>query len=87
MICGKCPIVLDIMGMRRFVEDGKTGILLDPQKLGDLGDVIIGILENDVLRQNIGENAREWALQNLESVQERVEKEADLVLSIVQKKE
>jgi len=39
-----------------------------------------------LLRRNIGENAREWALQNLDTWQERVEKEADLVLSTVQEK-
>lgn len=87
MICRKCPIVLDILGMRRFVEHGKTGILLDPEKLGDLSDVIVDILENDLLRQNIGENAREWALRNLDSLQERVEKEADLVYRIAQERE
>jgi glycosyltransferase involved in cell wall biosynthesis len=79
MLCGKTVIVLDILEMHRFVQDRDTGILLDPNKLDLLADTIIELLDNDQLRFKIGKRARKWANENLDSVEGRAKKEADLV--------
>jgi glycosyltransferase involved in cell wall biosynthesis len=79
MLCGKPVIVLDILQMRRFVKDRETGILLDPNRMDLLADAMIELLDNDSLRSEIGKNARKWADENLDSVEGRAKKEADLV--------
>ena len=59
--CGKPIIATRIPGLSEVIQDGKTGILVEPNNKEALSVAMSHLLENDSLRQTMGKNAREWA--------------------------
>lgn len=48
------------------IQDGVTGLLVEPKNHGQLGEAIIRLLADRHLRETIGHDARENVLENLE---------------------
>jgi glycosyltransferase involved in cell wall biosynthesis len=47
------------------IQDGRTGLLIESQKPADLGGAIIKLLDAPALRQQLGRQARQWAVKEL----------------------
>ena len=50
-------------GVPEAVRDGETGFLVPPGESGAVAEAVIRLLENDSLRERMGEAARQFALQ------------------------
>jgi glycosyltransferase involved in cell wall biosynthesis len=72
MICGKCIVALDTGNTGKIVSSGKTGILLSPDDLESLPKQILRLLDDDALREELGKSARQFALTNFRSWEERI---------------
>jgi glycosyltransferase involved in cell wall biosynthesis len=66
-----------------FVTHNETGILLEPDKLELLPSAIVTLLQDDALRNRLGENALRYAHQNFQTWEERVQAEVTLVEGLV----
>jgi glycosyltransferase involved in cell wall biosynthesis len=75
MLAGKCCVALDVGGTSKVMKHLETGYLININHLDSLSEVLIDLLKNQQLREYLGVNARNWALHNLESWAERLEKE------------
>ena len=58
LLAGKPVISYDIDGAKEVVIDGKTGILLPPQSIEPLGEAILGLANDAVLRDRMGQQGR-----------------------------
>ncbi len=56
-------VAVDNVGTREIVEDGVNGFLIEAQKVQDLSEAIIKLVENPDLRQKLGAAARQKVLQ------------------------
>lgn len=83
MIAGKCCVVLNVGGISNLIKDGVTGIIISKVQLNSLGQILIFLYENQVLRETLGKNAREWACQNLKTWDERLSQELQEVENIL----
>lgn len=61
MACGKPVVASNVGGIPFVVEEGKTGLLFESGNIEDLADKIMTILENEKLREKMGEAGRERA--------------------------
>ena len=61
MACGKPVVASNVGGIPFVVEEGKTGLLFESGNVEDLADKIMTILENEELREKMGEAGRERA--------------------------
>ncbi|MDB5802487.1 MAG: hypothetical protein JWL63_3426 [Rhodocyclales bacterium] len=61
--CGKPLVATDVPGCRELVVDGSTGLLVPPSNGSALGDAILRLLHDDVLRERLGTAARELVEQ------------------------
>lgn len=75
MVCGKCILTLDTGDTARIIRSGETGILLSLKNLEELPEKIIHLLDNNELRNELGKNARQYALDNFQSWDQRIEME------------
>jgi len=73
MSCGKCIITLDVGDTNKFIQNGKTGIVLSLNQLKYLSDVIVDLLKNEEKRELLGKNAKEFADENLWNWEERID--------------
>jgi glycosyltransferase involved in cell wall biosynthesis len=58
MACGLPVIASKIGGVVDVVEDGKSGILVEPGDISGLASAMVRLLKDNVLRQRLGEEAR-----------------------------
>lgn len=61
MAAGTPPIASRISGIKQQIEDGLTGIMIEPGDTGELADALIELLDNQEKRQTMGERSRERA--------------------------
>jgi len=59
--CGLPVVASRVGGIVSLIEDGRTGLLVDPENIDQLAGAIICLLKDPSLRQTIGEAAREHA--------------------------
>jgi len=89
MACGKCIVTLDSGATGELIEDGKTGRLLragsESEIVAELSEAIAGVLDDDVLRKALGENARTYAQEHFQTWEERTAMEVKLVAELVAK--
>lgn len=52
-------VVTDVGGIRRAIEDGVTGVLVEPSSPKALAEAIGALLDNEELRRSMGRRARE----------------------------
>ena len=57
----------------KFIQNGKTGIVLSLNQLKYLSDVIVDLLKNEEKRELFGKNAKEFADKNLWNWEERID--------------
>lgn len=75
MALGKPVIATDVGGISTLVKDRKTGLLVPPHDPDKLADAILNLLEDKLMRQKIGLNAKEYVRENfkLEDMASKVE--------------
>ncbi len=59
MACGKACVATDIPGSRDIIEDGISGLLVEPENADALARAIHRLIEDRNLREKMGETARE----------------------------
>jgi len=81
--CGKPVIAGRGGGASEAVEDGVTGLLVDPSDVGEIANAIVRVLEDEELARRLGENGRtrarqqpDWALLEQEPALRKVSKPA-----------
>jgi hypothetical protein len=65
MAQGKALVVTDIPGVRDYIEDGETGLIVPPDDADALGTAIRRLLDDPAERRRMGSSARDHALENL----------------------
>ncbi len=66
MACGKAVVASNTGSGPEVIKDGETGMLCHPEDHDGLGDHIIRILNDKCLCEQLGKNARQYALENLD---------------------
>lgn len=66
MAAGKVVMVSDVGGLSEMVEAGKTGFLLDPNKVSEWVTVLKELFNNAASISKIGDAARSFAWENFE---------------------
>jgi len=61
--CGRPVIGGKGGGVNEAVQDGVTGLLVDPSDVGEIADAIVRVLEDKELARRLGENGRQKAMQ------------------------
>jgi len=61
MAAGKPIVATDIPGYRNVLEDGREGLLVQPESEQALAEAIVGLLRSPELRQQMGEAGRRKA--------------------------
>ncbi|MFC2040932.1 glycosyltransferase, partial [Chloroflexota bacterium] len=83
MACGRCIVSFDDGALERIIENGKSGVLIKPELVDvELPKILLDLLNDDSRRQQLGREAREFALNNLETWEERIAKEIRLIEEI-----
>lgn len=79
MFCARCVMVLDTGGTAKLVENGRTGIVIPPDRLHELPARILEVVRDAPLRRRLGEAAREWIAPRVPTIAERQRMEVDVV--------
>ena len=64
MAMGKAVIASKLPALEEIIEDGKTGLLYQPENIDSLCNAISACLKEDGLTENLGHNAKEWVMNN-----------------------
>ena len=58
------PVVASRVGcLSEYVDDGVTGILVEPANVEELASAVVKLLQDDSLRHRMGENAKNWIVE------------------------
>jgi len=60
MACGNVPVISDLPCVREWVDNGRNGLLVEPDNVDQIADSIITLLKNDQMRKSFAE--RNWKL-------------------------
>jgi glycosyltransferase involved in cell wall biosynthesis len=71
MYCGRCVVALNTGGTAKLVQDGKTGLLVDPDQPDQLPQKILQVVRDQELRRRLGEAARQWIVPQVPTIEER----------------
>ena len=69
-------------GIPEYVVDGENGILVPERDAKSLGDALIKLLADEKLRQSMGKNARDYALEHY-SDKKNIEKAEKILLEMI----
>lgn len=86
MTSGKCIVTLNNGDTGKYITNGETGILLEPDRLDLLPSTIIRLLRDDELRVRLGLNARLYADQHFQTWDERMDTEVKLLENLVERR-
>ena len=64
MRSGRAVVVADLPALAEIVEDGKTGCLYPAGDAQALADTINRLLQDESLRDKLGESAKYWIYRN-----------------------
>jgi glycosyltransferase involved in cell wall biosynthesis len=78
MISGLPAVALNTGRTADFIQEGVTGMLIEPADLARLPSVLIGLLRDDERRRSMGSAAREDADRRFPTIEERQDMEAEL---------
>jgi len=79
MLCAQPCVVLDTGGTSEVIADGENGWLLPESRPEMLGPTVLSVLDNPDEARARGGRARDWALENIPSLEERQRMEVALV--------
>lgn len=79
MSCGRTIITWDVGGTGQVINDGDTGCLLPDPEPSTIAKAVISLAKNPEKAERLGNNARKFAEKNLQSWNERLDMEIDLV--------
>lgn len=71
MACGKPIVTLDVGGTNTIIENAKNGILIKMENLDKIPTIIDTLINDNKLRSYLGNNAREFAVNNFQTWKER----------------
>jgi glycosyltransferase involved in cell wall biosynthesis len=71
--CGRAVVTTDVPGCRDAIQAGITGLLVPMRDSAALAQAIKELIENSVMRQNMGNAARAWAEREF-NIQNVIEK-------------
>jgi glycosyltransferase involved in cell wall biosynthesis len=84
MTCAKPVVALDTGGTRDLIEDGVTGILIDPARWREeLPRALVALVRDPERQARLGTAAREKIVRELPTLEQRQRMEVDLVLEVV----
>jgi len=83
MISGKCIITLNTGDTGKVIKNMQNGILLEMTDLFKIPEIVNKLLSDDALRTTLGLNAKIFADEKFENWNERIDKECDLIKSMV----
>lgn len=83
MMSGLPVVALNTGRTGEVVQNGETGILLEPAGLAELGEVLVGLLSDEAGRKALGASAMASADRRLPSIEERQAAEVEIVLRAV----
>lgn len=63
MACGRPLVGTNVGGIPYLIDDGKTGLLVEPKNPSGLADALVRILTDDVVRSEMGTSARKRAVE------------------------
>ncbi|RJQ52755.1 MAG: glycosyltransferase family 1 protein [Actinobacteria bacterium] len=81
--CGKAIVTSDVGATGEVITHGENGLLLPPDGLSRLGEVVCDLLSDNALRAKLGLGARGWAAANLTDWQERIDMEISEIARLV----
>ena len=82
-VAGRCIVSLNDGSTDGLIIDGFSGFFVNNNKPENLAECLLKLLDNDLLRKQVGDNARQMARQLLESWEERTNKEVALIEDLV----
>lgn len=62
--CGLPVVASNLEGIKDAIEDGKNGLLIQPNSVQGFASAVRQLLENDELREGFGAQARKFTLEN-----------------------
>ena len=62
--CGCAVVASDLPAVRDTIDDGRTGLMAQPENGADLAEKIARLLDDDELRENLARTGRQHALDN-----------------------
>lgn len=83
MMCAKCIVTLNNGDTGDYIKNNHNGILLDKKNLNRLPGIISDLLLDDRKRANLGTNAREFAVSNFWSWEDRMDAEVKTVEKLI----
>ena len=72
---GVPPVVFDVLGTRKLIEDGKTGLLVRPWNVEEFVNKLNELIENKEKRVELGLKARDFVRKNIPTWEDRVDME------------
>ncbi|MHC4580084.1 MAG: glycosyltransferase family 4 protein, partial [Planctomycetota bacterium] len=79
MACGKCIVTTETEAIKEILTSEKDAVLVPRDRLDSTAAILQGLLDNDDLRERLGDNARRRAKEILEPWSKRMEKESQLL--------
>lgn len=64
MACSKPIIASDVPGINNMINNNKTGILVAPQKAGEMANAVLQLIRNPALAESLASNAFVFAKEN-----------------------
>jgi len=84
MACGKCVIASAVGGIPEIIENGENGLLVQPDNVKELEDVILKVLDDKELRNTLAKFGRQTAEEKF-SIEVLVEETQNLYASLLAK--
>jgi glycosyltransferase involved in cell wall biosynthesis len=82
MLAGKCIVTLANGDTPKIIKHNVTGILLEEDNLLPLPDTLFSLLRDPITIATIGENARQYAMENFPTWEQRLFREINEVLNL-----
>lgn len=83
MMCGKPIVTLDVGDTNELIKNGENGVLLSPDKLDEIPNILIKIIENKKFCRKIATGALQTAHTEFWSWEERISTEISEVESLL----
>jgi glycosyltransferase involved in cell wall biosynthesis len=82
LVCGRAIVTWDVGATRDVIADGQNGCLLPDAEPPSLARAVVALARDPARRERLAQGARRFALERLQSWDERLDMEIDLVEQI-----